>query len=85
MIDLSGIDRKTIAVVYVSDGTYRVYRGTARYQREKGPGNAVRITIDQEQEENRRLDIIIPEEKWYDLLVSGAPFGCDFLLRLIRT
>ena len=81
-MDFSGIDGKTIAIVRESGGHHRVYRGTARCEREKLFGNVIRIKIDCGPEEDRRLDIIISENQWKDLITPDTQYGCDYCLWL---
>jgi hypothetical protein len=75
---LAALDRKSVAIELVVRGTDRLLFGHGVYEPDDEQGSRLRITSSC----SAGYDIELHERSWNGAILSGKPYGCDFLLRI---
>jgi hypothetical protein len=78
-LTLAALHRKSVAVEFVIRGISRVLFGEGIYEPNSDPGSLLRI----ESRSSSGYDVELLESSWKGEILSGKPYGCDFLLRII--
>jgi hypothetical protein len=77
-LTLAALDRKSVAVELVIRGTDRLLFGYGVYEPDLERGSRLRI----ESTSNSGCELELHEALWNGTILSGRPYGCDFLLRI---
>jgi hypothetical protein len=76
--NLAALDRKSVAVEIVFRGSDRLLFGHGVYEPDLEQGSRLRI----KSSGTPSYDLELHERSWSGAILSGKPYGCDFLLRI---